>query len=318
MQLGIVIVNWNVRDLLAACLRSVYSDLIQSGLSGQVVVVDNGSTDGSPEMVRRDFPATLLLTLDNPGFGAANNAGIKALGETTAVLILNPDTIVRAGTLRSLYNFLRDHPHAGVVAPSLLNPDGSLQHSGFHFPGLVQGFFDLFPLPGRLARLMDSPLNGRYPALRYRLAAAFAVDHTLGAAFMVRSAALADEQLFDESFFLYCEEIDAQWRLARKGWGVYILPTAHIVHYGGRSTSQDLSKTFVHLWHSRHKLYQRYHGGITNILMRGMVIAAMRNRLRANYQRQAQGAITIEQRAEQNSMLAEVVEIWEGKRRSNQ
>src|SRR5262249_52765926 len=188
MDLGIVIVNWNVRQLLAACLDSVYLDLAQSGgrLSAEVCVVDNGSTDGSPEMLRAQFPHTLLIELENVGMGAGNNRGLRQLlerHEPFALLVLNPDTVVRPGALRALVDFLRQHPRAGIAAPKLLNPDGTLQHAGFHFPALGQALFDLFPPPGRLARLADSPLNGRYPASAYQSGSPFQVDHTLGAAF---------------------------------------------------------------------------------------------------------------------------------------
>ena len=142
MDLGIVIVNWNVRGLLAACLDSVYLDLAQSGLRAVVCVVDNGSTDGSVEMLRAQFPRTLVIESENRGMGAGNNVGLRALGFENpkpqipnpkapfAALILNPDTIVRPGALRQIVEFLRAHPRAGVASPKLLNADGSLQHSG--------------------------------------------------------------------------------------------------------------------------------------------------------------------------------------------
>ena len=159
MDLGIVIVNWNVRALLAACLDSVYLDLAQTGgaLRAAVCVVDNGSTDGSVAMLRAQFPHTRLIESDNVGMGAGNNRGLRLLLETYqpfALLVLNPDTIVRPGALGALVNFLRHRPRAGIAAPKLLNPDGTLQHVAFRFPGLGQACFDHFPPTGRLARLL--------------------------------------------------------------------------------------------------------------------------------------------------------------------
>ena len=215
-DLGIVIVNWNVRDLLAGCLDSIYTDLAQTGgaLTAAVCVVDNASSDGSAEMVRAQFPGTQLIAAENRGMGAGNNRGLRALTDQVqpfALLVLNPDTVVRPGALRSLVDFLRANPRAGVAAPRLLYPDGRLQHAGFHFPGFTQAFFDLYPAP---ARLIDSPLNGRYPASLYQRGSPFQVDHTLGAAFAVRAATAAECGWFDETFQMYCEEIDWQWRMA--------------------------------------------------------------------------------------------------------
>ncbi len=321
MDLGLVIVNWNVRDLLAACLDSVYLDLAESGLQARVCVVDNGSRDGSAEMVRAQFPRTRLVPAENRGMGAGNNLGLRTLAAEAptpffAYLILNPDTVVRAGALRQLVDFLRRTPTAGVAAPKLLNADGSLQHSGFRFPGVVQAALDLFPPPGRLARLLDAPVNGRYPAAWYAAGAPFRVDHTLGAAFAVRAEALAawGGELFDESFTLYCEEIDAQWRLARAGWETWVVPGAEIVHYGGRSTAQVAAQSFAQLWTSRRRLYQRYHGPVVNGLVRALVGLAMRSRIRANHRRSQRGEITPDQRAALNQMLSDVSRAWQGRR----
>jgi hypothetical protein len=331
MDLGIVIVNWNVRDLLAACLDSVYVDLAQSGLSGSVVVVDNGSTDGSVEMLRANFPRTALIQAENRGMGAGNNLGLRALGfgdkpsaitrsdqrsAPFAVLILNPDTVVKPGTLRTLVSFLRDHPRAGFAAPKLLNGDGTLQHSGFRFPGLVQAALDLFPPPGRLARLIDSPLNGRYPASWYASGTAFQVDHTLGAAVAVRGEAIQGRDLFDEVFHMYCEEIDAQWRLAGAGWERWVVPGAEVIHYGGRSTGQIKSQSFVNLWTSRRRLYYRYHSPLLNVLVRLLVEAAMRQHIRENHRLSQRGQLSPDRRAEINQALTEVIQEWQRRRPS--
>jgi len=343
MDLGIVIVNWNVRDLLAACLDSVYLDLAQSGLRGVVCVVDNGSTDGSAAMLKTHFPRTRLIETENRGMGAGNNVGLKALGfaenpnlqfsnpaplrfggyslqsPTTApdfALILNPDTVIRPGALRHLVEFMRAHPRAGVAAPRLLNPDGSLQHSGFRFPGLTQAAFDLFPPSGRLSWLLDSPVNGRYPAAAYAGGAPFRVNHTLGAAFIVRREAAAECGLFDETFHMYCEEIDWQWRMARAGWERWVVPAAEVVHYGGQSTAQIRSDAFRELWTSRRRLYYRYYGLATNAVLRRLVQLGMRARIRANHRRSQRGELDANTRAEMNLALNEIIRVWQMRRPS--
>ena len=318
MDLGLVIVNWNVRDLLAACLDSVYLDLAQSSseVSAAVCVVDNGSHDGSAAMLRQQFPRTLLIEAENRGMGAGNNLGLEALRaqvDPFAFLILNPDTLVRPGALRHLVSFLRAHPRAGVAAPKLVNPDGTLQHTGFRFPGLTQAALDLFPLPGRLARFMNSPLNGRYPAAQYR-GAPFQVDHTLGAAFAVRATAAREVGLFDETFHMYCEEIDWHWRLARAGWERWVVPAAEVMHYGGQSTAQIKVDALRKLWTSRRRLYHRYHSPALNAVLSALVQTAMRRRIRANFRASQRGRLAAADRAEQNLALTDIIQVWQRRR----
>jgi len=317
IDLGIVIVNWNVRDLLAACLDSVYAELAASAttLSGVVCVVDNGSRDGSVEMLRSHFPRTRLIQADNRGMGAGNNLGLRLLAaeySPAAYMILNPDTIVRPGALRHLVGWLRTRPPAGVVAPKLLNPNGTLQHSGFRYPGLVQLAWDLFPPPRPWQWLRDSPCNGRYPPWAYATSAPpFQVEHTLGAAFVVRDLALAQCGLFDEAFYLYCEEIDWQWRLCRAGWECWIVPQAEIVHYGGQSTTQTGATALFHLWRSRHLLYHRYHRPLTNLLAGWLVRYALRRRIYAYHQPHSRGLPPSEQRAQLTRVLTEIIHLWQ-------
>ncbi len=307
MDLGIAIVSWNVRDLLAACLESVLAEVNRSGLAAGAWVVDNASGDGSPDLVRERFPQVhLIQNRDNPGFGAANNQAFRAMGFAAgrepdpeshfrrigewghpydpglpfAVFCLNPDTELRPGALRALYDFLRSRPRAGLVGAGLQNPDGSLQHGAFCFPGPTQAALDLFPPPGRLARLLDSPLNGRYPRGLYAGQEPFRVDFVLGAAFMVWGEALAQTGGFDEHFRLYCEEIDWARRLARLGWERWLHPGAEVVHHGGQSTSQIPLDSLLALWQARRQLYDRYHPPLTVRLTGLLVRAAMRRRAR--------------------------------------
>ncbi|MBI1877288.1 MAG: glycosyltransferase family 2 protein [Chloroflexi bacterium] len=170
--LAIIVVNWNVHDMLAACLRSVEADLAAGQLLGRIWVVDNASTDGSVAMLRRDFPQVQLIVNDkNLGFAGGNNAALRVIGFDPsplrggehlpeAVLLLNPDTEVHLGALQALYNFLKNTPQAGIAGARLVYGDGSFQHSVFAFPGLWQLAIELLPLPGRL---LESGLNGRYP-----------------------------------------------------------------------------------------------------------------------------------------------------------
>lgn len=283
--LGVVIVNWNVRDLLRACLRSLFADLERAGTAAQVWVVDNASGDGSAEMVAADFPQVRLVASgENLGFAAGNNLALQVIlntphgpHDTPYVWLLNPDTEVLPGATAALLAALEGHPRAGVVGARLLNPDGSLQQSAFRFPGLVQLLFELFPLP---QRWYETPLNGRYPRWLYDGQMPFAVDHPLGASMVVRAEAIAQVGLLDEGYHMYCEEIDWCWRMRRAGWQALCAPAARVVHYGGRSTAQAPLSSFVNLWASRARLYARHHRRWRFRLARALVEVGMRRQMR--------------------------------------
>ena len=200
-ELAVVIVSWNVRGLLAVCLRSLFADIQQSDLAAQVWVVDNGSADGTPGMVAETFPAVhLIANQENLGFVRANNRALREIRGSEKrtpkyVWLLNPDTEVLPGATAALLSALTADPQVGMVGPKLVYADGSQQHSAFRFLGLIQLLFDLFPLP---ARLYDTPLNGRYPRRLYEGGKSFRVDFPLGASMMVKSAAITDVGLMDE------------------------------------------------------------------------------------------------------------------------
>ncbi|MDI3339131.1 MAG: glycosyltransferase family 2 protein [Sphaerobacter sp.] len=249
-----IIVSWNTRELLARCLASVERELDRSGLRGEIMVVDNASTDGTPELVRERFPAVSLLALEaNRGFAAANNLAL-ARARGAAVLLLNPDTELLPGALRALWLALHAAPHVGMAGALLLNPDGSLQSAGYRFPGLAQLLIDLFPLH---PRLVASRLNGRV-APGDGLSPV-AIDHPLGACMLVRRAVVDEVGGFDEGYFLYSEEIDWCRRIAAAGWTIVTAPAARVIHHGGQSTGQMPEAMLRQLHRSRARYYRRYH-----------------------------------------------------------
>jgi GT2 family glycosyltransferase len=267
MDLVIVTVSYNTRDLLADCLESTFAGLERSGLDGEIWLVDNASADGSAEMVRQRFPMVQLIAHDqNLGFAAGNNLALRAMGfglsgepvETPLpryVLFLNPDTRVVGDALGTLVRFMDATPQAGAAGARLVHDDGSFQHSAFAFPGLAQIFFDFFPLH---PRLLDSRLNGRYPRRWYQAGQPFPIDHPLGAALMVRAGVLARLGGFDERFFMYCEEIDLCRRIKAAGWDIYCVPQAEIVHLVAQSTRQFRHSMFVALWRSRFLMFEKH------------------------------------------------------------
>ncbi len=291
-DLVILIVNWNVREMLRACLNSVYADLAASGIEAQVWVVDNASQDDSQHMLRSDFPqARLIASEKNLGFGGGNNLGLRLMGELGPpryVWLLNPDTELRPGATRTLLEFMDQNPLVGVAGASLFYADGSFQHSSFGFPGLWQILFDLFPMPGRL---YESRLNGRYPRECYQRGEPFPVDHPLGAAMMVRWAAASQTDFFDEDFHMYCEEIDWCRRIEQANWQIYCVPQAEIIHHEGQSTGQIRQDSFVNLWRSRRRLYDKHYGWLKRLLATFLVRAGIKRQIRLTEQHQKRGEL---------------------------
>jgi len=294
----VVVVSWNVRDLLVRCLESLFSDLESSAIAARVVVVDNASRDGSVEAIRTRFPRVGLIACDeNLGFAAGNNVGMRALGLPQPsplsqarergegpgvggedfVLLLNPDAEVQRGAIAALIDAMRALPDAAVVTSRLSYGDGSFQHSAFRFPGLWQLYIDLFPAP---PRLHESRLNGRYPRRQYDSGKPFAIDHPLGAVMLVRAEAIRQVGVFDEGFALYCEEIDWCARFVEAGWRNYCAPSAHVVHHSGKSTSQVKAESFVKLWTARRRLHAKHPRFAPQWLARRIVRAGLRRRMR--------------------------------------
>jgi GT2 family glycosyltransferase len=252
-DVSIVIVHWNVAHLLDACLRSVIDEIGRSGLSAEVIVVDSASPDQRYREVVDRFDGVELIELDaNDGYAAGCNAGIRA-SDGKAILLLNPDTELLPGSLRTLWDTLTVAPHVAMTAPLLLNTDGSIQSAGYRFPGVANVLFDLFPPH---PRLVESPLNGRVPVgdgvqpIR--------IDYPLGAVMMLRREALARVGLLDERYGMYSEEIDLARQLAADGWTTLLAPAARVIHHGGRSTGQRPDAMHEALWSSRAKYFARY------------------------------------------------------------
>lgn len=298
-SLAVVIVHYNTPDLLRGCLRS----LRDCAVPLQVVVVDNASTNRAVEGLAGEFPAARFAwNTENRGYAAANNQGIRLLrsaapqeealgaGLPSAILLLNPDTVVQRGALEALTAFLESHPRVGAVGPRLLNPDGSLQENAFSFPTLPMSFFDFFPLHGRL---YGSRLNGRFPQMRG--AEPFPIDHPLGACLLLRTEALQAVGPLDEGYFVYVEEVDLCYRLKKAGWEVWHVPAARVVHYGGQSTKQVSERMLVELHRSRYRFFHKYYPLAFTCCHRQITRLGLWRRGRQDRQACARGEITAAQ-----------------------
>lgn len=288
LDLAVVIVTWNNQDIIANTLQSLLDDLATSDLRADVWLVDSASTDKTLELVRAKFPAVnVIASEDNLGFARSNNLGMRQIGfdgQTPienlprAVYLLNPDTVTKSGATQTLFNALMADKSAGLVGAQLAYADGSFQHGAYMFPGLRQIWTEFFSTPGRW---IEGTFNGRYPREMYRQSQPFAVDFTLGATMMLKRDVLLETGLFDENFFMYCEEVDWAWRIHNAGWEVLCVPQAHVIHLGGQSSSQVRARSVINLWTSRLQLYDKHYPRWKNWLARKMVAQGMKSKMRA-------------------------------------
>jgi GT2 family glycosyltransferase len=270
VNLSVIIVNWNTRDLLQKCLFSLYQHT--KGISFEVFVVDNGSADGSPEMVGQLFPSVhLIRNTENLGFSKANNQAI-CLTSSRYVLLLNSDTELTSNVLQEVVLFMDNHPSVGISGTRLLNEDGTLQYS-----------CDLFPRTP-LKLLCDKIADICYPGSTitrkgkialWNYSQNFAVDYLIGAMLLIRRETLDQIGLLDEQFFMYAEDIDWCYRAALAGWETYYLGEISICHYN-RGSSEKTPEVSSYLQTLRDqsllKFYKKHYGVfaafILNIIIR--------------------------------------------------
>ncbi len=254
VTLSIIIVNWNTRDLLAACLESVAAEIARMGEGeAETFVVDNASTDGSPEMVQEDFPwVRLIRNTENVGFARANNQAIR-LAQGRYLLLLNSDTCLHAGSLQTLVDFMDAHPAAGAAGPRLLNGDGTLQVSCHPLLTPEREFWRLSFLERLYAR-------ATYPLEAWDATTPHRVEVIKGACLLGRRMVLDQTGLLDESYFMYTEEMDLCYRMAQAGWELWHVPAATVTHYGEASSRQVAADMYVQLYRSKVQFHRKFGG----------------------------------------------------------
>jgi N-acetylglucosaminyl-diphospho-decaprenol L-rhamnosyltransferase len=265
LDLGVVILNWNTKDLLRRCLQTVLAS--EGDFTYQVVVVDNASSDGSPDMVREEFPAVTLISSEiNGGYPYGNNLGLRDLGygddgtvEPGApryALLLNPDTEVPTNSLYQMVKYMDDNPMVGVAGPKLVLPDGALDLACRRsFPTPLVSFYRF----SGLAKLF--PNSSRFA--RYNMTFAdpddeLEVDSVVGAYMQVRREAIADVGLLDETFFMYGEDLDWAYRIKEAGWKVFYNPAVTILHVK-RAASRKSQRAQMEFYRAMLIFYRKHY-----------------------------------------------------------
>lgn len=265
-DLSIVIVSWNVRGYLEACLSSIAAN--RGRLDLEVIVVDGGSLDGSPELVRRDFPGVQLIDCgDNVGFPKGNNIGMAKAGGRN-ILLLNPDTEIVGDALELLIEYLDGHAEVGLVGGQLLNSDGSIQSSRRRFPTFATAMFE----STWLEMIAPRKLLTTYYVDEVPADTRTTVDWLTGACLMTRREVIEQVGPMDEAYFMYSEELDWCRRIKQAGWEIVYLPEAKIIHHVGKSSEQVITERHLYFQKAKLRYFRKYHGFWVANTLRGVLL----------------------------------------------
>ena len=266
VDLSIIIVNWNTRDLLIQCLESIFRTAGEVDL--EVFVVDNGSTDGSGRAVKERFPDVKVIENQrNVGFAKANNQALRISGGKY-LLLLNPDAQVKGKVIEELISFMEAHSRVGISGGQLLNLNGFKQNSIANFPSLTTELLN--------KSLLRWLLPKKFPGKERDYSEPIEVDSVIGACLMVRRDAMEQVGLLDEDYFLFLEETDWCYRMRRAGWRVYHVPQAEVYHFQGKSAEKEKKRAKVQYYRSRYHFFKKNRGTWQwFILLIGLLIKLM-------------------------------------------
>lgn len=271
MDISIILVSWNVRDLLRQCLGSVNNQ--QSTLLGppsaEIIVVDNASTDSTVQMLRDEFPAVrVIANSQNVGFTRGNNQAL-AQARGRYLFLLNPDTELAPNTLAKLTAYMDTHPRVGIVGPKLFYGDGSVQSSRRRFPSLATAFLESTKLQDWFPR--NHALTTYY-MLDTTDDETLQVDWVNGSAMFVRRELYEQIGGLDEQFFMYSEELDWCYRAKQAGWQVVYLPDARVTHYEGKSSEQAVAARDIYFHSSKVSYFRKYRGALVAECLRQFLL----------------------------------------------
>ncbi len=264
-DVSVLIVNWNTRDLLLECLESVFAS--KGRFSLQVIVVDNGSSDGSADAAAARFPSVeMIRNARNMGFGAANNAALARAGGRIA-LFLNNDALLNPAALEGLVDFLDRTDSAACAVPQLLHRDGSLQNSFDNFPTLASELLNKWML-----RLL---LPGRFPSKRVRHEAPAKVEAPLGACMAAKKKVLDEVGGFDERFFFFLEETDLCLRIRESGRDCFFLPGLSVVHGKGQTKASRPARAWIEYYRSNYAFFAKHRSPAARFVLRSGKMAKL-------------------------------------------
>ncbi len=263
-DVSIVFTQWNVRDMLRDCIHSVREKT--NGLTYEIIVVDDGSTDGSPEMVRAEFPE-VILTVNQTNIGVAKsyNKGV-ALAHGRYIQMLNSDMVLVNNAIKILLEFMETHSDAGACAGKLRNRDMTTQVSFGSFPGLLQAFTQAFGM-SHLVPFVRWPQIGIIPD--ESLASPMEAEYLSGADMLIRREVIDAIGFFDERYTSYCEETDFCYRIRHDtDWRLYYVPAAEIIHFGGQSFSKVPEYRLRLMYSGYNKFLTKHHGRLYSLATR--------------------------------------------------
>lgn len=261
-----VIVNWNTKDLLRACLESIRKTVKRT--SFEIWVVDNASSDGSVRMVRERFPEVKLIqNAENLGFARANNLALKRMSGKYAVL-LNSDTVLKENAIEILVDCMEKNPRAGVSGGSLLNEDGSRQNSIANFPTLATELLNKSLLRRLFPKRFPGKENGAAKEVQQ-------VESIVGACMVVRKKAIEEAGLLDENYFFFLEETDWCLRFREKGWNILHNPEAEIYHLQGGSARKVPVRARTEYWRSRYIFFRKNRSKQACMLLKAGLVAKL-------------------------------------------
>jgi hypothetical protein len=255
VDISVVTVSWNAKAYLLECLESIARTA--GGLSVETIVVDNNSTDGSPDAVMKAFPdVRLVRSRENLGFARGNNLGMRS-ATGRYVFLINSDVKILDGCLESLVAYLEVHPKVGMVAPRILNAYLRLQLNCRQFPGVRNALCEMIGLPNLFPR--STACSGTFMHW-WAHDTELSVDVLSGCFWAVRCEALEQVGGLDESFFIYGEDGDWCKRFRQAYWGVSFYPGAHAIHYGGASSANAPVRFYVEMQKAKLQYWKKHHG----------------------------------------------------------
>ena len=264
MDVSIIIVNWNTRELLRNCIDSIRKTV--QGPSFEIIVVDNASADDSAAMLRENFPEVVVIeNRENRGFGAANNQVMHIMNGRYA-LLLNSDTVLCEHAVERLFFFMEGHPDAAMACGQLLNADGSRQNSIAAFPSLLTLLMN--------TSLLEYCFPARFPSKRYNCEAPREVDSCIGACLMVRKKAIDAVGMFDERYFFFFEETDWALQMKKAGWEIWQVPDAEVYHLQGQSIGRNV-RSREEFYRSRYQFFRKWKSRPFYLFYRAVVIGRL-------------------------------------------